>query len=72
MLNFKLFDVPVSRGALIGAILGVLTAFILSAVATISAVNSLFGTNIPIELETILAVTWLSMIVSAIFKGSSK
>jgi hypothetical protein len=43
---------------------------------TLTALNALFGLNIPITIETILASTWLTMTLKGIFTpnnfGSNK
>jgi hypothetical protein len=45
--------------------------YILGSYITLSAVNVLFSTNIPVTWETVMSVFWLTALVNAIV-GSSK
>lgn len=57
-----------SWGAAIGLILGFASLSTIVSMITIFSINVLFGTSIPIEFESIVAMSWLSFIVGAIVK----
>jgi len=57
-----------SWSAAIGLILGFISLSVIVSMTTIFSINVLFGTSIPIEFESIAAMSWLSFIVGAIVK----
>ena len=58
-------------GVIAGALIAWISLYILGSYITLSAVNTLFVTNIPVTWETVMSVFWLTAIVNAII-GSSK
>ena len=60
-----------TAGAITGALIAWISLYILGSYITLSAVNTLFSTNIPVTWETVMSVFWLTAIINAIV-GSSK
>ena len=58
-------------GVILGALIVWVSLYILGSYITLSAVNVLFSTNIPVTWETVMSVFWLTAIINAIV-GSSK
>ena len=58
-------------GIIFGALIAWVSLYILGSYITLSAVNVLFSTNIPVTWETVMSVFWLTAIINAII-GSSK
>jgi len=58
-------------GIIVGALIAWVSLYILGSYITLSAVNILFSTNIPVTWETVMSVFWLTAIINAII-GSSK
>jgi len=55
-----------------GIIAVVITAIAIGSIFTIMSINVIFGTDIPVSVETVSATTWLSMVIGGVIKGSSK
>jgi hypothetical protein len=34
------------------------------------SINVIFGTNIPVSIETVSAITWLTVVIGGLVKGS--
>jgi uncharacterized protein YacL len=61
-----------STASAIGAILGLITAILISSYFTITSINILFGTNIPVNLESMFAMSWFTLFVCSSLKGLLK
>ena len=61
--NFALF---------FGILFAIVTAVAIGSIFTIMSINVIFGTNIPVSMETISAITWLTIAVGGVMKGSKQ
>ena len=68
---FTFAQEKVPAGVIVGALIAWISLYILGSYITLSAVNTLFVTNIPVTWETVMSVFWLTAIINAIV-GSSK
>jgi len=55
---------------LFGVIAAILTGIVIGSIFTIMSINVIFGTNIPVSLETVSAITWLTVVIGGLVKGS--
>ena len=55
-----------------GVIAAVITAIAIGSIFTIMSINVIFGTDIPVIVETVAAVTWLTMIIGGVMRGSKQ
>jgi hypothetical protein len=65
MANFKTDSLAV----FFGVIAAVITAIAICSIFTIMSINVIFGTNIPVSLETVAAITWLSIVIGGAIRG---
>jgi hypothetical protein len=68
MANFKTDNLAVY----FGIIAAVITAIAIGSIFTIMSINVIFGTDIPVSIETVSATTWLTMVIGGIMKGSKQ
>jgi len=66
MVHFKTDNLAI----FFGIIAAVITAIAIGSIFTIMSINVIFGTNIPVSVETVAAVTWLSMVIGGAIRGS--
>lgn len=55
-----------------GILFAIVTAVAIGSIFTIMSINVIFGTNIPVSMETISAITWLTIAVGGVMKGSKQ
>jgi len=55
---------------LFGVIAAILTGIVIGSIFTIMSINVIFGTNIPVSIETVSAITWLTVVIGGLVKGS--
>jgi len=65
MRNFKM-----DGAVLFGVIAAILTGIVIGSIFTIMSINVIFGTNIPVSIETVSAITWLTVVIGGLVKGS--
>lgn len=63
-------ELNVTIKGLVFLIIGGLLAVIISAILTLYAINTLFSTEIPIDIGTVFALTWLKIAVGGLIRGS--
>ena len=68
MVNFKTDSLAVFFGVLAA----VITAIAIGSIFTIMSINVIFGTDIPVSMETVAAITWLTVAVGGVMKGSKQ
>jgi hypothetical protein len=68
MINFKNFAFV----SVLGLILAIMAIVIIGSIFTIMSINVIFGTNILIDVESVSAITWLTIVVGSIMKGNIK
>ena len=68
MANFKTDNLAV----FFGIIAAVVTGIAIGSIFTIMSINVIFGTDVPVSVETVSATTWLTMVIGAIMKGTIK
>lgn len=68
---FTFAQEKMTGGVIVGALVAWAALYILGSYITLSAVNTLFSTNIPVTWESVMSVFWLNALVSALL-GSSK
>lgn len=51
-------------------VIGVLLAITISAILTLYSINTLFSTDVPIDVGTVFALVWLKIVVGGLIKGS--
>jgi hypothetical protein len=68
MTNFKTDSLAV----FFGVIAAVITAIAIGSIFTIMSINVIFGTDIPVSMETVAAITWLTVAVGGVMKGSKQ
>ena len=68
MANFKTDNLAL----FFGVIAAVITAIAIGSIFTIMSINVIFGTEIPVIVETVAAVTWLTMIIGGVMRGSKQ
>ena len=55
-----------------GVIAAVITAIAIGSIFTIMSINVIFGTDIPVSLETVAAITWLTIVIGGVMRGSKQ
>ena len=68
MTNFKTDNLALFFGILFAIVIAVA----IGSIFTIMSINVIFGTNIPVSMETISAITWLTIAVGGVMKGSKQ
>ena len=68
MANFKTDNLAI----FFGVIAAVITAIAIGSIFTIMSINLIFGTDIPVSLETVAAITWLTIAIGGVMKGSKQ
>ena len=68
MANFKTDNLAL----FFGVIAAVITAIAIGSIFTIMSINVIFGTDIPVIVETVAAVTWLTMVIGGVMRGSKQ
>jgi len=68
MTNFKTDSLAVFFGALAG----IVTLVTIGSIFTIMSINIIFKTNIPLNMETIFSITWLTMVAGGIMRGAKQ
>ena len=68
MINFKTDSLAI----FFGVIAAVITAIVIGSIFTIMSINVIFGTDIPVIVETVAAVTWLTMVIGGVMRGSKQ
>jgi len=66
MRNFKMDGLAI----LFGVIAAILTGIVIGSIFTIMSINVIFGTNIPVGIETVSAITWLTVVIGGLVKGN--
>ena len=67
MTNFKTDNLALFFGILFA----IVTAVAIGSIFTIMSINVIFGTNIPVSMETISAITWLTIAVGGVMKEAN-
>ena len=68
MTNFKTDNLAV----FFGIIAAIVTGIAIGSIFTIMSINVIFGTDISVSVESVLAITWLTIVVGSIMKGTIK
>jgi hypothetical protein len=68
MTNFKTDNLVVFFGALAA----IVTIVAIGSIFTIMSINVIFGTDIPVSVETVAAITWLTVAIGGVMKGSKQ
>ena len=68
MTNFKTDNLAV----FFGIIAAIVTGIAIGSIFTIMSINVIFGTDISVSVETVAAITWLTIVVGSIMKGNIK
>jgi hypothetical protein len=68
MTNFKTDNLVIFFGVLAA----IVTVVAIGSIFTIMSINVIFGTDIPISMETVSAITWLTIAVGGVMKGSKQ
>ena len=68
MINFKTDSLAV----FFGVIAAIITGVVIGSIFTIMSINVIFGTDISVSVESVLAITWLTIVVGSIMKGTIK
>ena len=68
MTNFKTDSLVVFFGALAA----IVTIVAIGSIFTIMSINVIFGTDIPVSVETVSAITWLTIAIGGVMKGSKQ
>ena len=55
-----------------GIIAAIVTGIAIGSIFTIMSINLIFGTNIPVSLETVAAITWLTIVIGGAMRGSKQ
>ena len=55
-----------------GILFAIVTAVAIGSIFTIMSINVVFGTDIPVNTETVAAITWLTIAVGGVMKGSKQ
>ena len=66
MINFKTDSLAV----FFGVIAAIITGIVIGSIFTIMSINVIFGTNISVSIETVSAITWLTVVIGGLVKGS--
>jgi hypothetical protein len=68
MKNFKTDNLAV----FFGIIAAIVTGIAIGSIFTIMSINVIFGTDIPVSLETVASITWLTIVIGGAMKGSKQ
>ena len=68
MTNFKTDNLAV----FFVIIAAIVTGIAIGSIFTIMSINLIFGTNIPVSLETVAAITWLTIVIGGAMRGSKQ
>jgi hypothetical protein len=68
MTNFKTDNLAV----FFGIIAAIVTGIAIGSIFTIMSINVIFGTDIPVSLETVASITWLTIVIGGAMKGSKQ
>ena len=68
MTNFKTDSLAV----FFGVIAAIITGVVIGSIFTIMSINVIFGTDIPVSLETVAAITWLTIVIGGAMRGSKQ
>jgi hypothetical protein len=68
MTNFKTDNLAV----FFGIIAAIVTGIVIGSIFTIMSINVIFGTDIPVSLETVASITWLTIVIGGAMKGSKQ
>jgi hypothetical protein len=68
MTNFKTDSLAV----FFGVIAAIITGVVIGSIFTIMSINVIFGTDIPVSVETVAAIAWLTVAIGGIMKGSKQ
>ena len=68
MRNFKTDNLAV----FFGIIAAIVTGIAIGSIFTIMSINVIFGTDIPVIVETVAAVTWLTIVIGGVMRGSKQ
>ena len=55
-----------------GIIAAIVTGIAIGSIFTIMSINVIFGTDISVSVESVLAISWLTIVVGSIMKGTIK
>jgi len=55
-----------------GILFAIVTAVAIGSIFTIMSINVVFGTDIPVSTETVAAITWFTIAVGGVMKGSKQ
>ena len=66
MINFKTDSLAV----FFGVIAAIITGIVIGSIFTIMSINVIFGTDIQVSVETVSAITWLTVMIGGLVKGS--
>jgi len=68
MANFKTDSLAV----FFGVIAAIITGVVIGSIFTIMSINVIFGTDIPVSIETVAAISWLTVAIGGLMKGSKQ
>jgi hypothetical protein len=68
MTNFKTDSLAV----FFGVIAAIATGIAIGSIFTIMSINVIFGTDIPVSVETVAAITWLTIAIGGLMRGSKQ
>jgi hypothetical protein len=68
MTNFKTDSLAI----FFGVIAAIITGIVIGSIFTIISINVIFGTDIPVSVETVAAITWLTVAIGGLMKGSKQ
>ena len=66
MTNFKTDSLAV----FFGVIAAIITGVVIGSIFTIMSINVIFGTDIPVSVETVAAISWLTIVIGGAMRGS--
>ena len=68
MANFKTDSLAV----FFGVIAAIITGVVIGSIFTIMSINVIFGTDIPVSVETVAAISWLTIVIGGAMRGSKQ
>jgi len=68
MKNFKTDNLAV----FFGIIAAIVTGIAIGSIFTIMSINVIFGTDIPVSLETVASITWLTIVIGSAIEASKQ
>jgi hypothetical protein len=68
MTNFKTDSLAV----FFGVIAAIITGVVIGSIFTIMSINVIFGTDIPVSVETVAAISWLTIVIGGAMRGSKQ